>query len=94
MLSSGRVTPVTWTTLSQTAAAGTNVLYLSVPVNWLVGDAIVVATTGMGHPCCMTDHSKEAFSVISDLSVNAPMRNLRFVRHGIDGQSGDCVLVH
>ena len=42
----------------------------------------------------MTDHSKEASCGISALSVNVPMRNLRFVRQCIDGHSGDYALVH
>ncbi|XP_060084827.1 fibrocystin-L-like, partial [Ylistrum balloti] len=42
----GIPTPVTWTKLSQTAAAGTNVIKLDQAVNWNVGDQIIIATTG------------------------------------------------
>ena len=31
-------------------------------------------------PCCMADHFSKASSLISALSVNAPIHNLRFVR--------------
>ena len=47
-----------------------------------------------GPPGCMTDHSKEPSSVISALSTNVLMRNLRFVRQGTDGKSEDCALTY
>ena len=43
-------------------------------------------------PCWRTHHTKEASSVISTLSVNAPMRCLHFVRQSIDGHSRDYAL--
>ena len=48
----------------------------------------VTTVTNRAWPCCMTDHSKEVSSVISALSVNISMRNLRYVLQCIDGQSG------
>ncbi|XP_069121982.1 fibrocystin-L-like [Argopecten irradians] len=42
----GIPTPVTWTKLSETANAGTNVIKLEKAVNWNVGDKIVIASTG------------------------------------------------
>jgi hypothetical protein len=36
---------VTWTRLSATAASGQNTILLSKPVDWLVGDEIIVTTT-------------------------------------------------
>ena len=44
----GCPTPVTWTLLSQTANAGDTTINLQVPVEWKVGDEIIIATTG-GH---------------------------------------------
>lgn len=35
----------TWTTLSQTAAAGTNVLKLTDPVDWKVGELLGIASS-------------------------------------------------
>ena len=63
--SQGRPTPVTWTVLSETAPAGTNILNLKVPVNWLVGDWIIIATTG-DH---MSQHQNEKHR-ISDISAD------------------------
>ncbi|KAI8520672.1 Fibrocystin-L [Branchiostoma belcheri] len=45
----GRPTPVTWSRLSETAAAGATTLTLKDGVNWNVGDSIVIATTGDRH---------------------------------------------
>ncbi|XP_033757813.1 fibrocystin-L-like [Pecten maximus] len=42
----GIPTPITWTKLSETASAGSNVIKLAQAVNWNVGDTIVIATTG------------------------------------------------
>jgi hypothetical protein len=42
---------VTWTRLGSTAASGQNTIVLSEPVDWLVGDEIIVTTTdtSIGH---------------------------------------------
>ncbi|ESO84871.1 hypothetical protein LOTGIDRAFT_131466, partial [Lottia gigantea] len=45
----GRPTHVTWTRLSATADVGATELQLQVPVEWQVGDYIVIATTGHRH---------------------------------------------
>jgi len=52
----------------------------------IIGIGIPI-TKLIARPCCMADHSKEASSVIPGLPVNAPMRNLRFVRQCIGTQS-------
>ena len=44
-----------------------------------------------GRPCCMTDHFKEASSVIS---TGSTMHNMCVVRQCIDGQSGDYALAN
>ena len=48
-LFSGRVTPITWTRLAATANVGDSSITLEKSVNWLVGDKIVIATTGHRH---------------------------------------------
>ena len=45
-------------------------------------------------PNWRTDHYTEGSSVISASSVNAPMRNLRFISQCIESQSRDYALAH
>uniref|UniRef100_UPI00193AC945 fibrocystin-L-like n=1 Tax=Styela clava TaxID=7725 RepID=UPI00193AC945 len=45
----GKYVPVTWTYLSATANAGTNVITVDNPVTWEAGDEIVIASTGHRH---------------------------------------------
>ena len=52
------------------------------------------STLVRARPCWWTDHTKEASSVISALSVNAKICNIRSVRQCIDGHCGDYALVH
>jgi len=44
----GRPVDITWTILAETATAGSSQLVVPVPLDWQVGDEILVATTG-GH---------------------------------------------
>ena len=55
---------------------------------------IGVSQSFRARPCWRTDYMKEASSVFSALSVNAPMRNCRFARQCIDGQISDYALAH
>ncbi|XP_048254094.1 fibrocystin-L-like [Haliotis rufescens] len=60
----GKVTPVTWTRLAVTATAGDTTIVLQHPVNWEVGDQIVIATTG-GH------HSQKESEIRSIVTIAA-----------------------
>ena len=42
----GKPVVTTWTLLSETAVAGSSTVILQVPVEWKVGDYIVIASTG------------------------------------------------
>lgn len=55
--------PLTWTRLDSTAAAGTNTLSLVDPVEWNVGDEIVIASTGHRHT--QSENEKKKISAIS-----------------------------
>lgn len=41
----GAVRTVTWTRLAQTASAGSNLIILNTPVDWQIGDEIIITTT-------------------------------------------------
>jgi hypothetical protein len=45
----GQPVPFTWTTLADTANAGSSNIILQDPVTWRVGDEIVIATTSHHH---------------------------------------------
>ena len=62
-LSSGQEVPLTWTRLSATANAGDTTLTLIDPVEWNVGDEIVIAATGDHHT--QSENEKKTISAIS-----------------------------
>ena len=62
-LSSGQEVPLTWTRLSATANAGDTTLTLVDPVEWNVGDEIVIAATGDHHT--QSENEKKTISAIS-----------------------------
>lgn len=41
----GAVRNITWTRLAQTASAGSNLIILNTPVDWQIGDEIIITTT-------------------------------------------------
>ena len=59
----GKPSTRTWTLLDQTANAGTNSLVLQQPVDWKVGDEVVIATTGHRHT--QSENEKGKISAIS-----------------------------
>ncbi|XP_078617867.1 fibrocystin-L-like isoform X2 [Branchiostoma floridae x Branchiostoma japonicum] len=71
----GRPTPITWTRLSETAAAGATTLKLKDSVNWNAGDSIVIATTGDRHSQGQNE-KREIMEVYSDgrtLTLTEPL---------------------
>ena len=61
---SGRPVNVTWTRLAATAQAESTTLVLQEPVDWLVGDVIIVATTGGRHS--QRENEECTISTVSD----------------------------
>lgn len=55
--------PITWTRLASTANAGANTLTLVDPVEWNVGDEIVIAATGHHHT--QSENEKKTITAIS-----------------------------
>ena len=55
---------VTWTRLAATAQAESTTLVLQEPVDWLVGDVIIVATTGGRHS--QRENEECTISTVSD----------------------------
>ena len=59
----GQEVPLTWTRLSATATAGATTIDLVDPVEWNVGDEIVIASTGHHHT--QSENEKKTISAIS-----------------------------
>ena len=67
--------PITWTRLASTAAQGSNTLVLQDPVEWNVGDEVVIAATGHRHT--QSENEKKTISAISGdkmtLTLSSPL---------------------
>ena len=55
--------PITWTRLASTASLGSTTLVLQDPVEWNVGDEIILAATGHHHS--QSENEKKTISSIS-----------------------------
>ena len=64
-LTTGMPTPVTWTVLAETVAAGATEIKLQIPVTWSANDEIVIASTG-GHTSQKENEKCTIASVSSD----------------------------
>lgn len=60
--------PLTWTRLAATAAAGDTSIELTHPVEWNVGDEIVIAATGHHHS--QSENEKKTITAISEDKMN------------------------
>ena len=80
----GSPTPTTWTLLSETVEIGSTEINLQVPVNWNVGDFVVIASTGDKQS--QKENEKRHITAISDnqqrLSLDEP---LEYQHLGITG---------
>lgn len=72
----GKVRQYTWTMLSTTIAAGDSTFTVQDPVDWAVGEEIVVASTSFDH----NEAERRIITAISgsSVTVNAPFKNMHF----------------
>ena len=77
----GKPTPVTWTLLAETVAAGATEIKLQVPVTWSVGDEIVIASTG-GHDSQKESEKCTIASVSNDQMTLTLTKALKYVHLG------------
>ncbi|OAF68248.1 hypothetical protein A3Q56_04012 [Intoshia linei] len=87
----GRKTPETWSLLAETINIGENTIILTTQVNWLVGDEIVIASTGDHN----SQNENEKFSITNiaadektiTLNKNAEYRHLGITETYANGAS-------
>ncbi|KAK7105773.1 hypothetical protein V1264_017108 [Littorina saxatilis] len=81
----GHPTPVTWTLLETTANAGDTSLTLTTPVNWKVGDEIVIPSTSHRHS--QVQNEVNVISAISSDGLTLTLRDPLAYKHVVVQQT-------
>ena len=90
-LFTGEAVPLTWTKLASTASSGSSTLRLVDPVDWKVGDEIIIATTG--HHLSQSESEKNKVAAISADKKTLTLNSLLLASHLGAEETFDNVLV-